>query len=133
MLKYTVRMLPLLYMIAVWYQSGYFRPESVTDLPLITLIPLGMLFEFAHLFQFGILYLLIIVALLTYGPLTKRKDLFAVTVSMLFAFADEIHQIFVPFRSATVSDLIKDIAGIFVAWLFIRKTYSSESSRNEQQ
>ncbi|PHJ39850.1 hypothetical protein P378_01310 [Desulforamulus profundi] len=33
---------------------------------------------------------------------------------MVYAFLDEFHQSFIPFRSASVTDLIKDMTGI--AW-----------------
>ncbi len=42
-----------------------------------TLLSLGVLLEAAHLFQFGILYAALVVAALTFGPLTKRGEAFA--------------------------------------------------------
>ncbi|WP_274388761.1 VanZ family protein [Paenibacillus antri] len=94
-----------------------------------TLLSLGVLFEAAHLFQFGILYAALVVAALTFGPLTKRGEAFALLLSALYALLDEAHQYFVPFRSATLTDLAKDVVGVAVVWWAIRRSYRSQRSK----
>jgi VanZ family protein len=39
----------------------------------------------------------------------------ALIISMLYAFLDEFHQFFVPFREPAISDVLTDTAGIFLA------------------
>jgi len=63
MFRLFIRVLPVIYMIFIWWQSGSLNPES-----LITLAPylgytlvsfLGVGLELAHLFEFGLLYYLL--------------------------------------------------------------------------
>lgn len=40
-------------------------------------------------------------------------------VSILYAFLDEFHQIFVPFRNPSIQDILTDTAGIFLSTILI--------------
>ncbi|PLR84035.1 hypothetical protein CVD25_13065 [Bacillus canaveralius] len=118
----------LAYMLFIWLQSSYFNPESVSSslasifsLPVIWLI--GAAFEFAHLFEFGLLYLFIIMVFLSFGEFTNKKDYMAITIAFLYGFIDEIHQVNIPYRSASVGDLIKNTIGIIFVWWIIHKYY----------
>lgn len=126
-IRTLIRVLPILYMLLVWLQSSYFNPNSVEGIHLQIGIPvfviLGTLFEIGHLFQFAILYFLLIMAFLTFGKLTSRKEWIAFTISLFYGLLDEIHQIYVPFRSFTIIDLVKDAIGIIVIWYIIHKKY----------
>ena len=126
--KWFLRILPLMYMDFIWYQSEHFQPESVMHLSRYTLVSLGILFEAAHLFEFGLLYAALVVAMLTFGSFTRRKEMIALIIALGYAGLDELHQYYVPFRSASVSDLVKDVIGIAVIWWFIRRSYRSERS-----
>jgi polysaccharide biosynthesis protein VpsQ len=115
------------YMILIWLQSSHFNPEVfyITILssdPRLVLIVGGFL-ELLHLFEFGILYILIIHFLLTFGQLTYSKELTAIILSFLYSVSDEIHQYFVPFRSLSAVDVIKNIIGILIMWILIRYLY----------
>jgi polysaccharide biosynthesis protein VpsQ len=114
-------------MILIWLQSSHFNPEVfyITILssdPRLVLIVGGFL-ELLHLFEFGILYILIIHFLLTFGQLTYSKELTAIILSFLYSVSDEIHQYFVPFRSLSAVDVIKNIIGILIMWILIRYLY----------
>jgi len=127
--KYSLRFSPLAYMALVWYQSAYFRPESAMHLSPWTLIPLGAIFEALHLVQFGILFVLLLLAARTFGPLTDARLRVAVWVSVAFAVSDEAHQAFVPFRSASGLDLLKDVVGILVCRYAVRTYRRRPDSR----
>lgn len=120
-------MLTIGYMAFIWLQTSYFNPESVNSLSsqinrqIILLI--GISLELAHLFEFGFLYLLIIIAFLSFGELTKRKEYIAILISFLYGFVDEIHQIYIPFRSASIDDLVKNTIGILFLWWIVKKYY----------
>jgi len=122
-----LRIFPICYMLFIWLQSSFFNPESVGNLPfhisLPILIMVGIGFELAHLFEFGLLYLFFILAFLSFGEIGKGKELISITLSVSYSLIDEIHQIFVPFRSFSMGDLIKDIIGITVMWWIIHKSY----------
>lgn len=49
----------------------------------------------------------------------KSSHIFAtLIISVLYAISDEIHQLFVPLRSACLTDVLTDTAGILIAALF---------------
>lgn len=68
--------------------------------------------KIAHLVEFGVLYLL------WYWALGKQKT--AAAIAILYAISDELHQSFVPTRTAEVSDIFFDLLGVAIA-LFITK------------
>ncbi|QOR65455.1 VanZ family protein [Cytobacillus suaedae] len=127
MIKLIIRLLPILYMTFIWLQSSKFNPSQLEYLyptihPVVFLM-IGGTLELAHLIQFGILYLLIVLAFLTYGELTTKKEIIALVIASLYGVIDEIHQYFVPYRSFSTIDIIKDIIGAVFFWYIIHKVY----------
>lgn len=120
-------------MSGIWLQSANFNPSSVEyvfdgmDIRLFLLI--GGTLELAHLIEFGILYVLLIAALLTFGPLTNKKEVFAIIIAIIYSFTDEIHQYFVPYRSFSIIDIVKNVVGIWFFWWFIKRTYYKSNSK----
>ncbi len=51
---------------------------------------------------------------------------FAAIVAMLYAASDEIHQIFVPGREATVRDFLFDVVGILSALWWLRGKFNRD-------
>ena len=125
--RLIVRLLPIVYMIIIWLQSSHFNPESIYTLSeqvnkgILYIFGLG--FELFHLFQFGILYFLLVVAYLTFEKLTINVETILIIISLTYGMIDEMHQMFVPFRSFSFGDLFKDSIGVFVAAYFIHKSY----------
>lgn len=114
-MKWIIRMLPFGYIIAIWLQSSLFNPESIETTP-----GLGNILEMGHLIIFAILYLFIYLAWMTYGEVTTKKEAAILIVTFFCALGDEIHQYYVPFRSASLVDILKDVVGILVTWYVIR-------------
>ncbi|MED1863921.1 VanZ family protein [Fictibacillus nanhaiensis] len=114
-------------MLFIWMQSSYFNPEEIFRLsayvPYTILLAMGAAFELAHLFEFGVLYLLFILLLLSYGSLTRKKERLSFIAAFSYGVIDEVHQMFVPYRSASVVDLIKNTIGITVVWYIIHQHY----------
>ena len=114
----VLQILPLLYMGCIWYLSG--RPSD-------SVIVLGfydaMIKESLHLVEFAILYCLVVLALLAKSELSPSGTRLAVIISIVYAFMDEFHQFFIPSRSASLVDLLKDTMGIAVAWYLINRAY----------
>ncbi|MEH7495083.1 VanZ family protein [Neobacillus niacini] len=132
--RFTLTILPIFYMYLVWQQTSQFDPESVSDLSDVLnpylILAIGAMLEMGHLFEFGFLYFLIIWALLSYGDLKKWMEVIVIIISISYGVVDEIHQIFVPFRSFSIVDLIKNTLGVMVIAILIHKKYSkSEGSR----
>ena len=124
-IRFLIRIAPIAYMYLIWLQSSYFNPEALAGLAnslnrAIILI-IGVILELAHLIEFGLLYLFVLLAFLSFGKMKKWKNRVAVMIALLYSLVDEVHQIFIPFRSFSIDDLIKDAIGIFLVWLLIKK------------
>jgi VanZ family protein len=119
-MKKVLWILPLAYMALIWTLSSFPADEFVAlpDLSLDRIIK-----ESLHLVEFGILYLLFALALYGNGQLTKKTSLIFALIACLYGALDEIHQSFVPYRSATWIDLVKDVIGVTVASYFVNRFY----------
>ncbi len=125
--RFVLTIFPLLYMYLIWLQTSHFDPESVSDLKHVLnpyiILAIGAALELGHFFEFGILYFLLIMAFLSYGHLKKWLEIIVVIISLTYGLVDEIHQIFVPFRSFSIFDLVKNAVGVFVVAGFIHQKY----------
>ncbi|KPL58245.1 VanZ family protein [Rossellomorea vietnamensis] len=131
LLQISLLLITVCYCSIIWLQSSHFNPESASALintlsPSLALI-LGIGFELFHFVEFGLLYLLIILFLLTFGYLTKKKELIAIFFSASYSLIDEIHQYYVPFRSFSIGDIIKDFIGIIIIGYWVRKELNTKS------
>lgn len=130
--RLLIRFLPFAYISLIWLQSSYFNPESIhylsTEINKKFLLLVGTGLELVHFFQFGILHFLIIAAVLSFRVLTKKIEYFSIIFSLLYGLIDEIHQIFVPFRSFSYSDLLKDSVGVFFISVIVHKSFFSEQN-----
>ena len=93
--------------IMIFYVSSLsFPPETETN-------PLK-----PYLYHFGI-FLIFSFFLLLYSIRDKHKNFFILSIilSILYAILDELHQSFVPFRDASISDVLTDSFGISFAVL----------------
>ncbi|MDR7079145.1 VanZ family protein [Neobacillus niacini] len=132
--RFLLNIFPLIYMYLIWQQTSHFDPESVSDLRHVLnpylILAIGAALELGHFFEFGILYFLLILAFLSFGHLKKWKEVLVLIFSISYGFLDEIHQLFVPFRSFSIVDLIKNAIGVFVIAILIHKNYfNSKESR----
>ncbi|WP_203289138.1 VanZ family protein [Metabacillus sp. cB07] len=121
-LKWALTIAPILYMILIWILSS---------LPADAIIKTPFSFdrlmkESLHLIEFGILYWLIALAFAANGRWTAKASILAAVISILYGATDEIHQYFVPYRSATVIDLVKDAIGVLVSFYIMKVTYFAE-------
>ncbi|MDQ0270944.1 VanZ family protein [Cytobacillus purgationiresistens] len=119
----------MIYLVFIWLQSSYFNPEIFYEyasyINMNVIIFLGVLLELAHLIEFGILYLILLHILLTYGGLTVKKEVAAAVFSIGYGLVDEIHQLYVPFRSFSLLDLLKNIVGVLVVMYIFKKYYNN--------
>lgn len=79
----------------------------------------------AHLFLFGTLAILMLIAVSRLGPVTWRTAIGVVVAVMVYGVSDEIHQSFVPGRSASVFDVVVDTTGaslIAFVWLVLARS-----------
>ncbi len=118
MLKWIIRVLPFFYMALIWILSGL-PHNAVVELPDSAVDRFFK--ESLHLVEFGILYVLLVLAGLTAGKLTPPANFLLAAFACFYGILDEIHQSFVPYRSATLIDAVKDITGVLVCWYFISR------------
>jgi VanZ family protein len=111
-------LLPLIYMAIIWIMSSLPHdtfvelPDSATD---------RFIKESLHLVEFAILYLLFVIVALINKQLTLTTNLVFAVIACLYGVTDEIHQYFVPARSATLIDVVKDVTGVVISFYFVRK------------
>lgn len=119
MKKFIIILLPLLYMILIWVLSSNPADAFVkTPFSFDSLLK-----ESLHLIEFAILYWLIAFAFMVNGKWTERASMIAACIAILYGLTDEIHQSFVPARSATVIDFVKDTIGVGVSYLIAKKKF----------
>ncbi|MBD7939076.1 VanZ family protein [Cytobacillus sp. Sa5YUA1] len=117
------------YMVFIWLQSEYFNPQLIEvyaynlDFPI--LLMLGFVFELLHLIEFGILFIFLIQTFKTNpnGEFTKEKMIICFILSLLYSLIDEIHQLYVPYRSFSFIDIFKNFIGIFIVYYIVKKRY----------
>ncbi|TFE04100.1 VanZ family protein [Jeotgalibacillus salarius] len=119
-LKLFITALPFMYMILVWVLSSL-PHDAVLELPSGSFD--RFLKESLHLIEFGILHFLFIAALLVHGKLTVATHTLAAVFAAFYGFVDEIHQAFVPYRSATMIDAVKDVVGVLIVYLVVQRFY----------
>ncbi len=122
LLVWFLRILPLAYMAAIWIMSSN-PSDALVELPNQSVD--RFIKESLHLVEFGILYVLLVLAALTTGHFTTVMSFVFMGVAILYGLLDEIHQSFVPYRSATVIDFVKDVIGVLAASHFIHHAYFS--------
>jgi VanZ family protein len=118
----VLRILPLFYMAAIWIMSSN-PSDAIVELPNQGID--RFIKESLHLVEFGILYVLLVLAALTTGRFTQVLSFAFMGAAILWGLVDEIHQSFVPYRSATVIDFVKDVIGVLAASHFIHHAYFS--------
>lgn len=123
--RLVLRVMPFIYGFLIWWQSGHLNPGSLYNLSnLISLWiikAIGAALELGHLIEFGILYLSLILAFLSFGRLRRLHEGVAIIIAASYGLIDEVHQSFVPFRSFSMVDFVKDLIGIFFVWFLIHR------------
>ncbi|WP_409252236.1 VanZ family protein [Bacillus sp. SCS-153A] len=124
-IKWGLTVAPFLYMALIWYMSG--NPDDM--IIKMKHDQFDRIFkESLHLVEFAILYVLFILALLAHGRLTYTASVIAAIVAGFYGLTDEIHQSFVPYRSATLIDAVKDLTGVAVCLVIVNRTYFKDKT-----
>lgn len=128
-MKRILPMLPaLLYMAVIFWMSSRPAPESLKVWPILWQVKL------VHIVEYGVLALLWAFGLTRAGLSSwHRAAVAAVLITFLWGISDEIHQNFVPGRTAKLADALTDLLaavlaiGLCYAWrrLIHRSTHRS--------
>lgn len=79
-------------------------------------VKISIIYHFTVFFLFGFFFLMSIK-----GDKEIKTGYIVTTliISILYAFLDEFHQTFVPFRNPSIQDILTDTAGIFLSTILI--------------
>lgn len=117
---------PLLYMGFIFALSSIPDDASFSGPALLLAYP--NLNNFLHIPLFGGLAWLWLGYLRQTLPNNRTAEILCVTICLLFALSDELHQMFVPGRFASVTDVLLDVVGILaVVWWARRRPMVAES------
>ncbi len=101
-------LLPLIWMVVIFYFSSIPNLELTGNLSTYDLI----LRKLAHITEYTIL------AFLWWFSLPKKDNrtraIFAITISVLYAFSDELHQHYVYSRDGKILDVLTDSVGVTI-------------------
>ena len=75
--------------------------------------------KLAHFTIYAILGLLLMSLAETFDFTNKKRIILSLLVGILYASLDEFHQSFIPGRTAAVTDVLIDTAGVIIGILFI--------------
>lgn len=104
------------YIPAIVWMILIFTFSSRPDIPTNDIYIVDFIFKkTAHFFEYIILFLL------WYKALGKKSPLDAFTISIFYAFTDEIHQLFVPGRNGLLRDVAIDSTGMIILSILIVK------------
>ena len=102
-----------IYCLLIYIQSSYPSPEELPQLPY-----LDKILHFAVYALLGILFLRALKTLPIKDNI-KLITILAITLSSLYGISDEIHQHYVPYRDADITDALADIIGsIFGVYIY---------------
>lgn len=118
--KWIFRILPLIWMVAIWIMSSM-PSDAIVELPALSVD--HFIKESLHLVEFAIVYWFLVGAMLTTREFTPVVSLICALIAGFYGITDEIHQSFVPYRSCTVIDGVKDWIGVGVSWYVVRRAY----------
>jgi len=110
--------------IVIFYFSSLSNPYPTTPSKFTLLFLNPML----HMCEFGALSFL-----LFFGLYPRIRVLIIITISIVYAFLDELHQYFVPFRYFDIFDFFLDVVGViggFIFYLLVKFTRNRIKSKD---
>jgi VanZ family protein len=108
--------MPLFYMLFIW---------KLSSMPSDSVVKFGFSFddfirEALHLVEFAILFWLLIFAFSASGRTSSIMPVIALIIAALYGAVDEIHQSFIPYRTASMIDLLKDWTGVIISYYVLK-------------
>lgn len=103
----------LIWMIFIFWLSSIPKLELIHE-PIWNLITR----KAGHIFEYLVLLLLF------NRSFKNKKTLLSFILTFLYAISDEVHQIFVPLRSASPIDVLVDCIGIILGLLYLKRRAS---------
>ena len=117
---------PLLYMVLIFVISS--KEPSQLPMPKFEWLPIDKLY---HFIEYGILSVLLTIAFVNVPPKWLPANWIwgtSVLISILYGASDELHQMFVPGRSATFGDWVSDVLGAIAGVVGVYFYHRSKNS-----
>jgi len=106
MSKFKYWLPAIVYMALIFWLSSRSVPETLKHFPIIAKL------KVVHLIEYGVLYFLCWFAIVRTTAYRRHEAfILALTITVLYGCTDEFHQIFVPQRTARISDIVADGVG----------------------
>jgi len=125
--KFILYWLPtILWMLMIFYFSSHPRFDITYKFVFDFIILKALRFDFIilkalHMVEYGILYFLFFRAFYKTTTFSlSQQFFFSFILSLFYAVTDEIHQLFIPTREGRIRDIIIDMAGIGLAYYYIK-------------
>jgi len=109
--RYASIILTLLVALEIFYFSSISGTSYQTGTRLIPTI--------YHLTVFFLFNFFLLISIKGNKKIKINYILIALGISIIYALSDEFHQIFVPFRSSSIQDILIDTAGIFLSAILL--------------
>ena len=116
--RYAAIILTILIAVEIFYFSSIPGGQPGTGGG-ITVIPIIYHFSVFFLFSFFLL-----ISILGNKRIKISYIIIALSIAIIYAVLDEIHQIFVPFREPTIQDILTNTVGIFssmILYLYFKR------------
>lgn len=125
LIRFIAIILPLIYIMMIW---------KVSSMPSNTYVKFGFSFddfirESLHLIEFGLLFYFLLSAFWSLGKTSSKMEIVAIIIAITYGFIDELHQSYIPYRTASILDLIKDSTGVLVSYGLYRYCNNNQDSR----
>ncbi len=118
---------PLLYMALIFVISSLKQPQL--PMPKFGWLTIDKIY---HFIEYGILSVLLTIAFVNASPKwfpASRIWVAAALISILYGASDEIHQMFVPGRFATIADWVSDVIGSIAGVVGVYFYYKRKKER----
>lgn len=79
-----------------------------------------VIFKTLHMIEYGLLYFLLFRAFTKIKVSRSKKTFYPLIISFIYAILDEFHQTFVPTREGKLRDIIIDVAGIWIVFIYVK-------------
>jgi len=121
----------ILFLPAVAYMSLIFFISSKSEPSQVVFIFLPD--KLMHFLEFGFLGILLFPAFFLNGCSLKQAFFWTVSTGSMYAFIDEVHQYYVPFREMDVLDFLSDISGLIFFTCSVIFIYNLQRNSGKEQ
>ena len=107
--------------------------DSIINITNIDFLSVYIIRKIAHFCEYTILSILVFWVVKNFKVINKKTFFICISVCILYACCDEIHQLFVSGRDARVLDVFIDSGGILLGSIIYSSFYKSIKFKNQMK